>query len=58
MGDPRLERDVQKQVRLQRFPLRTLLLMILALIAFGWFWCQTHPGSEPKRRPIDVQIKP
>jgi hypothetical protein len=25
-----------------RFPTRTLVLMVLTLVAFGWFWWQTH----------------
>jgi hypothetical protein len=25
-----------------RFPMRTLVLMALALLSFGWMWLQTH----------------
>jgi hypothetical protein len=57
MRDLRFERDVKKQIRLKRFPVRTLLLMILALAAFVRFWCQTHPQAQ-RPRPVDVQIKP
>ena len=30
-----------------RFPTRTLVLMALTLVAFGWFWFQTHRAPEP-----------
>ena len=56
MRQPRLEEDVKKQLRLKRFPTRTLLLMIGALLAFVWFWCQTHPSANRPSRPVDVQI--
>jgi hypothetical protein len=35
-----------------RFPTRTLVLMALTLMAFAWFWYQTHRGS-----PQAVQIE-
>ena len=25
-----------------KFPARTIVLMALTLVAFGWFWWQTH----------------
>lgn len=31
-----------------RFPTRTLVLMVLALLAFGWFWWKTH---QPRAAP-------
>jgi hypothetical protein len=57
MRRPRIDEDVGKKHGLRRFPNRTLLLMILAVIAFGRFWCATHT-AEQKPRPADVQIKP
>jgi hypothetical protein len=57
MRQPRSEEDVKKQLRLKRFPTRTLLLMIGALLAFVWFWCQTHPSAKRPSRPVDVQIR-
>lgn len=44
----------------KRIPNRTLLLMILALAAFGRFWCATHrtiPAERPAppaRGPVEV----
>jgi Na+/proline symporter len=32
-----------------RFPTRTLVLMILALLAFSWFWFRTHRNAEKPR---------
>ena len=57
MQQPRFEEDRKKQLRLKRFPVRTLLLMIIALFAFVWFWCQTHPGASRATHPVDVQIR-
>ncbi|MDC0707992.1 hypothetical protein POL68_05870 [Stigmatella sp. ncwal1] len=39
---------------MRRFPLRTLLLMALALIVFGRMWCTTHPPQPPEaaRTPV------
>jgi hypothetical protein len=34
-----------------RFPNRTLVLMVLALLSFAWFWWQTH------RVPAEVEIE-
>ena len=31
----------------KRFSNRTILLMLLALAAFGRLWCATHPRSTP-----------
>ncbi len=58
MGNPQMERDVRKVIGLRRFPKRTLVLMILALVVFVRFWCLTHPQAEQKPRPVDVEIKP
>ncbi|MCP3100844.1 hypothetical protein LZ198_18395 [Myxococcus sp. K15C18031901] len=33
---------------MRRFPLRTLLLMLVGLIAFGRLWCVTHPAEAPR----------
>lgn len=30
-----------------RFPMRTLVLMVLALAAFVWMWAQTHRARAP-----------
>ena len=57
MRQPRSEEDVKKQLRLKRFPTRTLLLMIIALFAFVWFWCQTHPSANRPSRAVDVQMR-
>lgn len=32
----------------KRYPLRTVLLMIVALAAFGRLWCLTHPPQTPE----------
>jgi len=57
MHQPRSEEDLKKQLRLKRFPTRTLLLMIIALFAFVWFWCQTHPSANRRSRAVDVQMR-
>lgn len=49
--------SVEKQVRLRRFPLRTLLLMILAVAAFVRLWCATHPARDPKGKAVEVQFE-
>ncbi|WP_426752601.1 hypothetical protein [Myxococcus sp. Y35] len=41
---------------MRRFPLRTLLLMLVALIAFGRLWCVTHP-DEASRPPSESQAR-
>jgi len=47
-----------------RFPLRTLLLMVLALVAFGRLWWITHrsrpahPAVTAPRQPIPVRPLP
>ncbi len=48
--------SVEKQIRLRRFPTRTLLLMILALVLFVRLWCATHPET-PKAKPVEVQLE-
>lgn len=30
----------------QRFPTRTIVLMILALLSFAWFWWKTHQREQ------------
>lgn len=48
----------------RRFPLRTLLLMILALVAFGRLWWITHrsaPGpavTAPGRPRASIPVHP
>jgi hypothetical protein len=33
----------------QRFPTRTLVLMVLALLSFAWFWWRMHSfGASPQ----------
>jgi hypothetical protein len=44
-----------------KFPLRTVLLMVVALLAFGRLWCATHPTSalrEAESGAIPVQVLP
>ncbi|GHG75754.1 hypothetical protein GCM10012319_24250 [Comamonas sp. KCTC 72670] len=36
---------------MRRFPLRTLLLMLVALLAFGRLWCVTHQDEASGPRP-------
>ncbi|MFP2963781.1 hypothetical protein ACLEPN_40165 [Myxococcus sp. 1LA] len=36
---------------MRRFPLRTVLLMLVALIAFGRLWCVTHPEEASNPPP-------
>lgn len=43
-----------------KFPVRTQLLMLVALIAFARLWCVTHP-KEPEvqpREPLPVELVP
>jgi len=41
----------------QRFPLRTLILMVLALASFVWFYWNTH--RSPPARPVqEVEVVP
>ncbi|NVI96572.1 hypothetical protein HV824_00335 [Myxococcus sp. AM009] len=40
-----------RSLLVRRFPLRTLLLMLVALIAFGRLWCVTHQEEAPGPRP-------
>ncbi|HLT28764.1 MAG TPA: hypothetical protein VK013_01890 [Myxococcaceae bacterium] len=35
----------------KRYPLRTVILMIVALAAFGRLWCLTHPPGESEQTP-------
>jgi hypothetical protein len=42
-----------------RFPLRTIILMILTLAAFVWFYWNTHRAPPPKVREVhEVQVSP
>ncbi|MEW5739054.1 MAG: hypothetical protein AB1938_09010 [Myxococcota bacterium] len=42
-----------------RFPRRTLVLMVLALLAFVWMWIQTHrPRPEMRAPPPSLQATP
>ncbi len=36
----------------RRFPLRTILLMVLALLAFARFWWITHHDRPPPPRAV------
>ena len=40
---------------MQRFPTRTLVLMGLTLVAFGWFWWNTHRVAPP---PAMIRVVP
>jgi hypothetical protein len=44
-----------------QFPRRTLVLMLLALVAFGWMWRQTHRAPLPPLKgavatPVEVRV--
>jgi len=45
-----------------KFPTRTVVLMALTLIAFGWFWWQTRAhrdrAAANAEQPIRVQLRP
>jgi hypothetical protein len=41
----------------RRFPLRTLLLMVLALVAFARFWWITHRTPRPPP-PRVIPVRP
>lgn len=36
----------------QRFPVRTLVLMILAVLAFVWMWVMTHRHRKTVLTPL------
>lgn len=36
----------------RRFPVRTLVLMILALLAFIWMWVMTHRARPQRMSPL------
>ncbi len=45
-----------QRARAPRFPLRTLLLMLLALGAFVRFWCASHPSRPAaERAPVPAE---
>jgi len=42
---------------MKRFPTRTLVLMVLTLMAFGWMYLQTHRNPPPAAKPSpQVQV--
>jgi hypothetical protein len=52
---------LDEESSLRRFPLRTQLLMLVALAAFVRLWCVTHPprdGAPQPRSPVDVTVQP
>lgn len=44
--------------RSQRFPLRTLVLMVLAVVAFIWMWVMTHRYRDITPNEPPVQLVP
>ncbi len=43
------------------FPTRTLVLMVLALLAFGWMYWQTHsrtPAQKTATRQVEIVTLP
>ena len=42
----------------RRFPVRTILLMVLALFAFGRFWWITHHHPGPPARSVPGPGRP
>ncbi|MBS1153859.1 MAG: hypothetical protein H6Q89_5557 [Myxococcaceae bacterium] len=40
-----------------RFPTRTLILMVLAMLAFGWMYWQTHRAA-PQSTPDPAEAAP
>ncbi|HZN92598.1 MAG TPA: hypothetical protein VFB81_07825, partial [Myxococcales bacterium] len=55
----RLDRVAERSVQ-KRFPLRTLILMVLALASFVWFYWNTHrtPPVRPARPVQEVEVVP
>jgi hypothetical protein len=53
--------ELDEDSSLRRFPLRTQLLMLVALAAFIRLWCVTHPAarqpSPESPRPVDVTVQ-
>lgn len=47
---------------MRRFPLRTLLLMIVALLAFLRLWWVTHANErarqQPQHQPVEIMPAP
>jgi hypothetical protein len=39
-----------------RFPTRTLVLMVLALLAFGWMWSQQQARRPPRLRVTEIDL--
>jgi hypothetical protein len=35
----------------RRFPLRTIVLMVLTLLTFGWYYWQTHDARRHAQPP-------
>jgi len=42
----------------KRFPVRTIVLMILATLAFVWMYWQTHRAAPQSAAPQPVEIVP
>ncbi len=42
----------------RRFPLRTILLMVLALLAFARFWWITHHARPPPLPHAPIPVRP
>ncbi|MGZ3479933.1 MAG: hypothetical protein ACXU81_06265 [Myxococcaceae bacterium] len=42
----------------RRFPLRTILLMVLALLAFARFWWITHHDRPPPPPHAPIPVRP
>lgn len=58
-GDP--DGPLSRRARASRFPLRTLVLMLLALASFGWMWWRTHEqakGATLRARPVIIDVEP
>jgi len=40
-----------------RFPTRTLVLMVLSLLSFGWMWWRTHlVAAKGPQQPVQVIV--
>ena len=39
-----------------RFPTRTLVLMALALLSFGWMYVQTHRQAQAPAAPLKGRL--
>lgn len=43
---------------MKRFPTRTLVLMVLALLAFVWMYLQTHKPAASANVPVEIVSPP